>query len=186
MIEGISEVIIEKLYNLKFINNNIPIYRYGTELLVSAIIGFFIIIIIGVISRTFTNSLLFLTLFVSLRHRTGGYHSDNHFKCNLLLIINYIGYLLVNRILIDISILDVIGIISLIIIIAYSPLENINKRIKNRNEQKIKATILSVTYLVSTILLNSYSPKFMLLPVYVLTTVALYLLIGRGQKSYDK
>jgi accessory gene regulator B len=186
MIEGISEIIIEKLYNLKFINNNIPIYRYGTELLVSSVIGFFLIIIIGVISKTFINSLLFLTLFVVLRHRTGGYHSENHLKCNLLLIVTYLGYLFVDRILIDISILDVIGIISLIIIVVYSPLESINKRIKNKNEQKIKATILSITYLVLTILLNSYSPKFMLLPVYVLTTVALYLLIGRGQKSYDK
>lgn len=61
--------------------------QYGFEIIISTIIGFLIVIVIGMCFKDILSSLLFYTIFVGVRLSTGGYHATTHFRCKLLLCI---------------------------------------------------------------------------------------------------
>ncbi len=83
---------ISKNVAVFFIKNNlvqedeIDIYIYGLQLIISSILGISIILFFGIISERLTDSLIFLFCFIILRQYSGGYHANSYLKCNLYFI----------------------------------------------------------------------------------------------------
>lgn len=61
--------------------------QYGFEIIISTLVGFLIVILIGICCEELLSSILFYTLFVGVRLSTGGYHastvSANHTQPHL-------------------------------------------------------------------------------------------------------
>lgn len=66
-------------------------YEYVLIMMIERIIAIGSLLIISVIFKQFLPTVVFLTFFLSLRKRTGGYHADKFWQCYLLTIITYIG-----------------------------------------------------------------------------------------------
>lgn len=66
-------------------------YEYVLIMMIERIIAIGSLLIISVIFKQFLPTVAFLTFFLSLRKRTGGYHADKFWQCYLLTIITYIA-----------------------------------------------------------------------------------------------
>lgn len=63
------------------------IYAYGMELLISDMLNTLIVLLIALISHTFSSAAIFVAVFVGLRHFVGGYHANSHLSCMFTLVV---------------------------------------------------------------------------------------------------
>lgn len=79
MIDLLSSKISSKFVEHKIITEDmVDIYKYGVEITISSIIGFILILIIGLIFKSLMQALIFYIIFIILRSFTGGYHASSY------------------------------------------------------------------------------------------------------------
>ncbi|WP_312812000.1 accessory gene regulator B family protein [Sedimentibacter sp.] len=151
---------ISKNVAVFFIKNNliqvdeIDIYIYGLQLIISSILGISIILFLGIISERLTDSLIFLFCFIILRQYSGGYHANSYLKCNLYFITIF---LLTEAAVIytQAKYKDVLTVglicISFVIILRFAPIDNINKKLSNSQKLKNKKITLIIFVILITI-----------------------------------
>lgn len=77
--------IAEWLLLQKVINREeIEVYQYSIEVLLSDLIYIFIAIITAIVSNSFIESIIFFTSFLTLRKFSGGYHANTYLRCHFL------------------------------------------------------------------------------------------------------
>lgn len=59
--------------------------QYGFEIIISTLVGFLLVVIIGLCCGELLSAILFYAIFVGVRLSTGGYHATTHLRCKLLL-----------------------------------------------------------------------------------------------------
>lgn len=125
-------------------------YRYGIEISISSFLNIFLVVVLGLLIHHVTESIIFLTLFISIRSFTGGYHADSYFRCNLLMCTSFILTVFLNiaatgKLALPADIALVF--ITQIIVLLLSPVENKNKPIpeEKRSKLKIKGSIITFT-----------------------------------------
>lgn len=64
--------------------------RYGIEITLSSLLNLFWVLLISLVLKCFLEGIVFLTVFVTVRQFTGGFHANSYFKCNLTLVICYL------------------------------------------------------------------------------------------------
>ncbi|WP_313346261.1 accessory gene regulator B family protein [Sedimentibacter sp.] len=151
---------ISKNVAVFFIKNNliqvdeIDIYIYGLQLIISSILGISIILFFGIISDHLTDSLIFLFCFIILRQYSGGYHANSYLKCNLY----FISIFLLTEaavIYTQAKYKDVLTVglicISFVIILRFAPIDNINKKLSNSQKLKNKKITLIIFVILITI-----------------------------------
>lgn len=158
MITTISEKIASYLCRKNIIDKDKKeIYQYGYEVLISGLIGFAIVIILGTLMNCFIESMLFLAVFVPVRQLTGGYHADAYLKCNIVFTIVFLVVMLVTETMVStISIIYVLILIGVYVLAVYefAPMENPNKpldenqKLLNRKIALIVSDIISVTSVI--------------------------------------
>ncbi|MGN0631755.1 MAG: accessory gene regulator B family protein [Ruminococcus sp.] len=85
MITFLSKTISHFLYRNSVINKQeLEVYQYGFEIIISTLLGFLITLLVGVVFQMILLSVLYYVIFVVLRQLTGGYHADSYLKCNLV------------------------------------------------------------------------------------------------------
>lgn len=196
MIEKISNAVIK--YMLKHgaiseIDENKEYYQYGVEITISSVINIILILCIGLIFRSFTESVLFLLLFIPIRQYTGGYHANTYFKCNLTFAVSFslllIFYHFTNRILTSYFAILIVYVCVLTIIFT-CPIENPNKPIpqEKRKGHKIIAVTLGAIYGIIGVVLVVFANKYGALILYTLllvTVLILAALIQKGRCKYE-
>lgn len=144
MIDCISKHITDFLLLENRISlEDIDVYKYGVELVISSGITFLITILCGLLLSNLFNAILFYLSLISLRHFTGGYHSNSYLKCNVVFVVVMIACLKTNAVIGVLSvrrlyILIVMAICSLILIFVFSPIEIINKKIDEREKRRYR------------------------------------------------
>ena len=83
MLNFISTKIADKFFDD---NDKYPkeVYIYGIELLISSAVSTVVIFLIGLLTNTFFESVVFLISFSAIRVYTGGYHSMTYLRCNII------------------------------------------------------------------------------------------------------
>lgn len=90
MVHRLAALITDKLDKHTSIKqNNYNIVLYGMELLLSSLIGTFIILAISILYHRWYLALIYTICFVPLRMTTGGYHAKSYFWCNLTVAWSY-------------------------------------------------------------------------------------------------
>lgn len=186
MIEKISSKILKYLLQSEVISNteeDKDYYQYGIEITISSVLNIILILGIGMIFRSFIESLIFLALFIPIRQFTGGFHANSYFKCNLSFCIAFLSVLLLYHftgeyVTTYISIL--ITFVSVAIILFKCPIEHENKPIpKNRIKfHKIIAAILAVVYGAASTVFILYSNKYGTLILYTLSLVTVLVIVA--------
>jgi accessory gene regulator B len=126
---------------------------YGTEVLLSDIINFLVVILTGLLFGHVLCSLVFFVSFAALRKRTGGYHANTHLRCNIVLLINTVLVMLLimwlslqKNIIVIVTAAAVFCGISLWLI---APVDNVNKKLDDNSKYRLKKQSMIVWSIMS-------------------------------------
>ena len=144
--------------NASYTSDEIEVCTYGLELIISDIIVVFITIIVSLMTDTILYTLLLLVVFITLRHRAGGFHASSHMRCNIIYFIAYTCFLagikyipddIVKYIVIAICILGFLSIYQ------YAPVAHPNKPVSvlKKNKFRKQSIILEVLFASGAIIL---------------------------------
>lgn len=113
--------------------NELPVYAYGLELLVSGVLNILVILAVSPFLGQWPAAAFFLAGFIPLRLFAGGYHADTHFHCILV----FLGIYLVSVFLCTTNVL-LLGLFmaaEAALVYLLSPVESPNKEIPPRRRQ---------------------------------------------------
>lgn len=186
MISFLSNFIALFLYKKKIIDEKrLPVCTYGFEIIVSTIIGFLLVLTVGIILEKFMESVLFYCLFVGVRLFTGGYHADTHLKCKMTLLICCLFVLVTSKYLkLSIELQCLLLLLYLIAVFLFSPVEHINaplttdEKARNRKISIIMAIALTIISLTGC----SYFPKISFVSSLTLVVIAILIIIPKIQE----
>ena len=162
MLNRLSKKLAMRLVNNKIISyEDIDIYIYGFELLLSFLFSTLLILCIGTIFDCLVETIVFLIIFILLRSFSGGYHALTYSFCTFVTLslygttmllsyytqINYISFFIIAS----------VGIISLSI---FAPVINPNKEISSKKaiQHKITSILLFAFFCTAGIVLHKKSP----------------------------
>lgn len=179
-----------------FIRENIvseeqrEIYQYGVELVISSLIGLFLILVIGLLSGNFIESVIFYTVFCSTRMFCGGFHAHSHLLCKATFVGAFILVIVIDLVLNNIESFYwfIIYIYCLIIVCAFAPVENSNKTLTTNDVKRCKSIsfILMMVWLTVMFLLYIFGSELYHIVALTLFFIANLMLLGKqseGRKS---
>lgn len=190
MIKVISDNILKYLIKSEVIDDSkecSDYYRYGLEITISSILNIVLILLVGIISNNFFESVTFLICFIPLRQFTGGYHADTYLKCNLSFMLLFSVLLLIYNItfqFISFYAEFAMLVLSMIIFITECPVENKNKPLTDKQKKKNNhlAVILGLFYGVIGVILKVLSYSIGVIFIYTLVLISLLIIVAKLQK----
>lgn len=133
----------------------IQVYIYGIELLISSAISTLVIFLIGFLTNTFFESVVFLISFSAVRVYTGGYHSMTYLRCNIISALSYIAivaflYIFKDFIANPIVMLSCYA-FTMVLAMIFAPVKHENKDMSISDMNKYKTLSLLMITVVFTI-----------------------------------
>lgn len=171
------------MINKELDDNSIALASHGFDIFISDFINLILIIIIGIITHTVLEALLFYMFFAFLRCSTGGYHADTKLKCiitygsiyfifTLLLKTHFFNFIMINLVL---------TILSVLLILALSPVQHINNPLSldevqmNKKKSILKTISIFILYLLLMILKNQIYTVFSIVLVYTAGLILIHI-----------
>ena len=190
MIESLSNRVLQLLVDAEVINETEEVmeyYKYGIEITISSILNIVIILLIGLISGHFIESILFLICFVPLRQVTGGYHADSYLKCNLIFAILFALLLVVfsfTSSLITFNGCVLMAIFSITVFISDCPIEHKNKPLtpSQKRKNKYMAVILGLLYSFAGVIAKVLSYTTGVIFLYTLMLISFLVIVATIKK----
>ena len=145
--------ILNFMVSQKVIENDektIAFYRYGIEITISSVLNVVLVLLLGVISKRFIFSCIYLAEFIIIRSFSGGLHAKTYVGCNAIMCAAFIILIIAYELFFKngmLLYLVIMSIISLIIMAVYSPCDNPHKRIKPEKKMGFKMKSIAVTFL---------------------------------------
>lgn len=164
------------------------IYIYGFEILISNIVNFCIILILGLLFHQFFHAMLFYIAFVVTRSYTGGYHASTYLKCNLAFASIFIVTVLLTRLLLPtISLVYLLGFIAIYFgtVLEYAPIENSNKAILEMDKIRYRkiSIVISIFWSVITIALYFTAKSYATTLSLTLTMIAMLMIVEVNRRK---
>lgn len=196
MIEVLSKITMDYLQRCNLVkktDGDYDHYKYGIEITISSLINLIIVFFIGLLINKILYSFIFLSIFISLRQLTGGYHAKTYFKCNLTMCISFLLVAFGTAIINDVQLLffSIHILLSTLIELIYCPVENANKPIayKSKNKYKINAIltsmILSIIGYIISLKHNEYG-TCIIMTIIIINILIIVSQIKRGEKNENQ
>lgn len=177
--------------------DELPVYQYGMQVLICNIAGMLTVLIVGILISRLVESIIFITIYATLRIYTGGYHARTPLVCNIVFLGTYLVTVMLEALKVNNSVVWIMYLLSCLIILRFSPIENVNKELDEkdkeiyRNKSLIISTLLLMILLagditdrysngaVNNIMMNMYSDislymKLVIISIAVLMLYALF------------
>ena len=161
LIEFFSKIILRYICNKKVINEEeIELYKYGIEITLSSLLNIILILLISLITNTFYLGITFLTVFISVRKYTGGFHANTYLTCNFTFVCCYLTVVaFTKQELIKSGYLHIlISLLCILVILLLCPIENKNKKISNKKKMKLIAIISYLFWSVFSLIFIFINP----------------------------
>lgn len=164
-----------------FVKNNIipeenrELYEYGLAQGFVMLINFLVTLLLGILFNSIFQSLVFTAVYVPLRSYAGGYHAKTQGRCYIISIGLVIAVLLSIKTVLPVITLKLVIIISCItgsVIYFFSPIENENKPLNQKEKIKYKRYAEIIYLLDILVLFASYIAGIKLIAVSVLISLS--------------
>ncbi|MCR5636217.1 MAG: accessory gene regulator B family protein [Clostridiales bacterium] len=196
MLSGFSKKIAFSLFE-KDKRYPIEVYIYGVELLISSLTGTLFILIEAVLFNALPESIIYLISLAAVRVFTGGYHAETYLKCNIITVLSFTFSLLVYKLLSNYLfvcrpfLIAFVFLISVILFVKYSPMENEYKPIAANDIMKYKIISLVILTIISAInvigyILNKEITVIMLFSLLVEDIAMIVKLIKDRRQKYEE
>lgn len=160
MIQGISNWLLKKYKSKSTLDYDDEIFLYGIEVMATSLLNILLLLLIGILSGTINQAIVYFVSYAFLRKFIGGYHCDSNLKCITFNVSKYIFFIwLYPHVEINKIMMISIIIITLILILYKAPYEHKNRSI-NENERSIYkkySFIITSIYAVFILLSSTYS-----------------------------
>lgn len=150
MLHKLSEIIADYFFDEKD-QYTIDIYVYGIELALSSLFGNILVILIGIVTGSLIESIIFMAALTSVRVFSGGYHANTFLKCNIITLVSAVFTVTLTKLLkmvfstqIILCLLICNFVLLLFTIIIFCPIENKNKQIEKDDKNKFKSISVAV------------------------------------------
>lgn len=180
MIQLWSQKIADYLVSQDIIDKDeLDIYVYGYETAFSGVIDFLIVCIIGCITQQILSTLVFFTMFVSVRLYVGGYHCKTYLQCKIRFISIYVLVLILSNIKLPIVGISIILMAYLATVFGLAPIENKNKPLEVLDKKKYRkiGIALSILWSCAAIPLYFFNNTLSLVIVYTALVIAALMVI---------
>ena len=151
-----SEKIADWLIGQKAISSDErELYAYAVHCLFSLIYPIAFASVVGIISGMIMESIVMIIPFMIIRKFSGGYHADSFGKCLIISSIVIAGALLIGKNIYNGVTLNAFYIAASILLIIFSPIDSINKRLDDDDKmfcKKITIVIVLVIFVITEIL----------------------------------
>ncbi|MBE5982355.1 MAG: hypothetical protein E7248_03495 [Paenibacillaceae bacterium] len=158
-------------------------YVYGIELIISELISISNILLLGFVTGTHSNAVVFLVVFILVRQYTGGFHADNYLKCNICFSLCYmINMMIVACIDFNVYIMAVIvSIMGIGTILILGPVTHKNKMINEtlRKANKVRSLILYVGCCFISVGIAATHRSLSLTIIIALLQIIILMVVGR-------
>ena len=156
----LSKAIIQKLVSLNNTTNDTEdlfVYYYGMECFLNNMFAFSVIIIFSIITNCFFETIVFLIMFILLRHHEGGYHAPTNSLCLFFSITIGISV----RLLLKCSTFILqynyqLLILSFLICLFLAPIDS--TKIKLNQKQKLQEKLFALGIIILAALLSLFIP----------------------------
>ncbi len=190
MLGRIADSIAVLFLKKNIINEDeLPVYQYGMQVLICNIAGMLTVLIVGILISRLVESIIFITIYATLRIYTGGYHARTPLVCNIVFLGTYLVTVMLEALKVNNSVVWIMYLLSCLIILRFSPIENVNKELDEKS--LIISTLLLMILLagditdrysngaVNNIMMNMYSDislymKLVIISIAVLMLYALF------------
>ncbi len=195
MLGRIADSIAVLFLKKNIINEDeLPVYQYGMQVLICNIAGMLTVLIVGILISRLVESIIFITIYATLRIYTGGYHARTPLVCNIVFLGTYLVTVMLEALKVNNSVVWIMYLLSCLIILRFSPIEKeLDEKDKEiyRNKSLIISTLLLMILLagditdrysngaVNNIMMNMYSDislymKLVIISIAVLMLYALF------------
>ena len=169
----------------------LPVYQYGMQVLIGNIAGMLTVLIVGILISRLVESIIFITIYATLRIYTGGYHARTPLVCNIVFLGTYLVTVMLEALKVNNSVVWIMYLLSCLI--RFSPIENVNKELDDkdkeiyRNKSLIISTLLLMLLLagditdrysngaVNNIMMNMYSDISLYMKLVIISIAVLML-----------
>lgn len=168
--------------------------QYGFEIIISTLVGFGLVVTIGLCCGELLSAILFYALFVGVRLSTGGYHATTHLRCKLLLCVCCLSTLLTTIFFEDyynLKVQTIIILSYLLTIFLFSPIEHPNAPLDNFTMKRNRGISIIVSFILAFVIMLGYFEfkKTAMVSSLTLLVVAILMLLSKfmeRRKSDEK
>lgn len=154
MLERIADSIAVLFLKKNIINEDeLPVYQYGMQVLICNIAGMLTVLIVGILISRLVESIIFITIYATLRIYTGGYHARTPLVCNIVFLGTYLVTVMLEALKVNNSVVWIMYLLSCLIILRFSPIENVNKELDEKDKEIYRNKSLIISTLLLMILL---------------------------------
>lgn len=153
--ETLAVKLTEKFIDREIINSdNKETYITGLKLILSDIINFSLIFFVGIFTKSFIDSCIYLLVFWTVRKFSGGFHAKTYGVCRIVTVGTYILIFFTGKIIDDYHtiIILICNMFAVVTMIAFAPVRHPNKDL---TDKEIKANKLFA--LITTLFFASVS-----------------------------
>lgn len=172
MIQVISRRLTSYIFKQGVYQESFEIHCYGIEVLISTIINVSLILILGLITNHFVDSIIFYLGFWIIRKFSGGYHCKTYFRCISTHVFTFVVFLITSSIFEYQNVMIAVEIFGFLVFLTLSPIKN--RKCEKEDYRKYK--ILSMALLFFYIILSWFTAYSGIL-TYIILTVSFYMLI---------
>ena len=154
MLGRIADSIAVLFLKKNIINEDeLPVYQYGMQVLICNIAGMLTVLIVGILISRLVESIIFITIYATLRIYTGGYHARTPLVCNIVFLGTYLVTVMLEALKVNNSVVWIMYLLSCLIILRFSPIENVNKELDEKDKEIYRNKSLIISTLLLMILL---------------------------------
>lgn len=181
--EKVSELIVSKLLKNKIIiSDKQEIYKTGIMLILADIINFFLVLMIGIITKSFLCSIIYLIVFSQVRKFSGGFHAKTFWLCRIVTVGTYVLIVLTSGLISRNYILITLccDIFTLITMIVFAPVHHPNKDLTQKEEKanKLFAVLTTSIFTAVSITLVIFSRKEGMVISLILLAISILMYAG--------
>ncbi|MBR3415465.1 MAG: accessory gene regulator B family protein [Clostridia bacterium] len=153
MLTRIATFIAKKLLANGLIEeDDTDLYVYGLEVLISTICSFLTVLLLGIVLSEIITALIYLAVLIIIRRFTGGYHARTYIGCNLSCCVIFIVSLYISKaVYFNLIPTIIIHSVGMILIVAFSPVENQNKPLSQKKRKRNKRLSILSCAILSTL-----------------------------------
>ena len=188
MLNSLATRIADKFFND---SDNYPreVYIYGIELLISSTISTLVILLIGLITHTFWESVIFLISLSAIRVYTGGYHSMTYLRCNIISALSYVAIVVCIYLFKDFisnQIVMLSGyILTMVLAFIFAPVKHENKELSMADIKKYKLLsllMITIVFIISCVgyYIFEIEPMLIIFPTYLSIDIAMIVSIVKN------
>lgn len=181
--DTIADLLTEKLIQRKIIDcKKREIYYTGIKLICADIINFSLIMVIGLITKSFVYSLIYIVEMVLVRRFSGGFHAKTYGVCRILTVGTYVMIFIVSRCIDEYySIYSMVfGVLAIVSMIIFAPIRHPNKELNEteRKANKLFSVLTTSGFVVLAIILSICSRKSGLIISLILFAITILMYVG--------